>query len=244
MFKKIFFLFILLAISMPTQAKTIVFASDATWPPMETINTDKQIIGFCPDIVRAMAKAGGFTADIRSTAWDGIFAGLAANRYDVIASSVSITSKRQKIVDFSDPYFDVKQGIVTRTDSNITQKDDLKGKLMGAQLGTSGYFTAKKISPNTTKAYDEIGFAMEDLLNKRVEAVLCDHAVATDFALQNPNYTGKLKLAFLITPEEPEYLAFAVKKGNKEILEILNSSLKKIRENGEYDKIFAKWFQK
>ena len=244
MFKKFFFLFILLAISVPTQAKTIVFASDATWPPMETINTNKQIVGFCPDLIQAMAKAGNFTADIRNTAWDGIFAGLTANRYDVVASSVSITSKRQQIVDFSDPYFNVKQGIVTRINSDITQKNDLKGKKMGAQLGTSGYFTARTISPKTTKAYDEIGFAMEDLLNKRIEAVLCDHAVATDFALQNPNYTGKLKLAFLIIPEKPEYLAFAVKKGNKEILEILNSSLKKIRENGEYDKIFAKWFKK
>ena len=71
---------------------------------------------------------------------------------------------------------------------------------MGAQIGTSGHFMAKKISENTTKAYDEVGFAMEDLVNGRIDAVLCDDAVAADFALQNPNYAQKLKLAFMITP--------------------------------------------
>ncbi len=244
MFKKLFFLFILLTVCVSAHAKTIIFASDATWPPMEMVNADKQIVGFCPDIIHAMAKAGGFTAEIRSTAWDGIFAGLAAGRYDVVASSVSITPKRKRIMNFSDPYFEVKQGIVTRVDSKISKETDLKDKEMGAQLGTSGYFMARKISPNTAKAYDEIGFAMEDLLNGRIEAVLCDHAVATDFALQNPNYLGKLKLAFLISPKEPEHLGFAVKRGNKEILDILNASLKKVRESGEYNKIFAKWFKK
>ncbi len=244
MYRNILFFILLLAMSAPAQARTLVFASDATWPPMEMVNTQKEIVGFCPDIIQAMAKAGGFTADIRSTAWDGIFAGLAAGRYDVVASSVSITPKRQRIMDFSDPYFDVKQGIVTRADSKIASKEDLNQKMMGAQIGTSGHFMAKKISENTTKAYDEVGFAMEDLVNGRIDAVLCDDAVAADFALQNPNYAQKLKLAFMITPDEPEYLGFAVKKGNKEVLAILNTALKAIRDSGEYEQIFNKWFKK
>ncbi len=244
MYKNVLFFMLFFVLTVPAHAKTLVFASDATWPPMEMVNTEKKIVGFCPDLIRAMARAGGFTADIRSTAWDGIFAGLAAGRYDVVASSVSITKKRQRVMDFSDPYFDVKQGIVTRADSKIASKKDLKQKIMGAQIGTSGYFMAKKISPDTAKAYDEIGFAMEDLINGRIDAVLCDHAVATDFALQNPNYAQKLKLAFMIAPNKPEYLAFAVKKGNKKALKILNASLKAVRESGEYEAIFNKWFKK
>lgn len=238
------FLILFLFTAGGAHAKTIVFASDATWPPMEMVNTDKEIEGFCPDLVRAMAKAGGFTADIRSTAWDGIFAGLAAGKYDVIASSVSITEKRKKAMDFSDPYFEVKQGVVTRIDSETSQLEDLKALTLGAQIGTTGYFTAKKINEKQAKAYDEVGFAMEDLVNGRIDAVICDDAVAADFALQNPNYAKNLKMAFMITPDEPEYLGFAVKKGNKDVLTLLNKSLKAVRENGEYDRIFDKWFKK
>ncbi|NJB68805.1 polar amino acid transport system substrate-binding protein [Desulfobaculum xiamenense] len=224
------------------QARTIHFASDATWPPMEMLDAEKNVVGFCPEVVRAMAKAGGFEADIKSTAWDGIFAGLAAGKYDVIASSVSITEERKRAMDFSDPYFEVKQGVVVRAGSDIKSFADLSGKTVGAQIGTSGYFTAKKAEGATPKSYDEVGLAIEDLFNGRLDAVICDDAVAADFALTNPNYSGKLALAFLIVPEKPEYLGFAVKKGNREVIEILNASLKAVRESGEYDRIFKKWF--
>ena len=239
------FLLALCAIALmatAVQAKTITFASDATWPPMEMVNADKDIAGFCPELVRAMAKAGGFTADIKNTAWDGIFAGLGAGKYGVIASSVSITDKRKKVMDFSDPYFEVKQGVVVRVGSGIKSAADLKGKSIGAQIGTTGYFAAKKVDGANPKSYDEVGLAITDLNNGRIDAVICDDAVAADYALTNPNYATSLTLAYLITPPEPEYLGFAVQKGDKETLNILNDALAKVRASGEYDKIFSKWF--
>lgn len=224
------------------QARTITFASDATWPPMEMVDADKSIVGFCPELVRAMAKAGGFTAEIKNTAWDGIFAGLANGRYDVIASSVSITDKRKRVMDFSDPYFEVKQGVVVQKGSAIASEADLVGKRIGAQIGTTGYFAAKKVDDAVRKSYDEVGLAIEDLRNGRLDAVICDDAVAAGFALTNPNYKGALALPFLIVPDEPEYLGFAVQKGDSDTLAILNSALKAVKENGEYDRIYAKWF--
>lgn len=224
------------------QAKTITFAADATWPPMEMVDADKHIVGFCPDLLAAMAKAGGFTADIKNTAWDGIFAGLAAGKYDAIASSVSITDERKKVMDFSDPYFEVKQGVVVREGSGIKGPGDLKGKTIGAQIGTTGYFAAKKVPGAEPKSYDEVGLAITDLNNGRIDAVICDDAVAADYALTNPNYAKSLTLGYLITPDEPEYLGFAVQKGDKATLDALNSALAKVKASGEYDKIFAKWF--
>ena len=87
-----------------------------------------------------------------------------------------------------------------------------------------------------------MGLAVEDLYNGRIDAVICDDAVAADYALQNPNYSQKLGLGFMIVPEKPEYLGFAAKKGNKEVIELMNKGLKLVRESGEYDTIFNKWF--
>jgi len=231
-----------LLLSNVAVAKTLVFASDATWPPMEMVNADKDIVGFCPDLVNAIAKAAGFTAVIKNTAWDGIFAGLAAGKYDAIASSVSITDKRKKVMDFSDPYFDVKQGVVTRKGASIKSTADLKGKKIGAQIGTTGYFSAKKIEGALPESYDEVGLAIENLNNGRIDAVMCDDAVAAGYALQNPNYSKTLTLAFLIVPDKPECLGIATKKGNQEVLDLVNKGLKAVRASGEYDILFKKWF--
>lgn len=243
MFKKITFALIAVAmLATAAQAKTITFASDCTWPPMEYMDSSKQCVGFSQDLVNAIAKEAGFTADIKNTAWDGIFAGLAAGKYQVIASSVSITEERKRAMDFSDPYFEVKQGVVTKKGSGIKSKADLKGKKIGAQIGTTGYFQAKKTAGATPKSYDEVGLAIEDLRLGRLDAVYCDDAVAADFALTNPNYAKALELAFMIVPEKPEYLGFAAKKGNKEVITLLNKGLKAVKDSGEYDKIFEKWF--
>lgn len=222
--------------------KTITFAADCTWPPMEMMSEQKECIGFGPDLVNAMAKVGGFNVVIHNTAWDGIFAGLAMGKYDAISSSVSITDERKATMDFSDPYFEVKQGVVVREGSDIKSEADLVGKTLGAQIGTTGYFAAIRIAKDAAKSYDEVGLAITDLANGRIDAVICDDAVAAGYALTNPDYADKLAMPFLIVPDEPEYLGFAVKKGNTEVQEAINAALAAVRASGEYDAIFKKWF--
>ncbi len=226
--------------------KTVNVASDCTWPPMEMVDeATKQCKGFGPDLVNAIAKAGGFEAKIINTAWDGIFAGLAAGKYDMVSSSVSITDERKQTMDFSDPYFEVQQGVVTQKAASVKAAADLKGKIIGAQINTTGHFAAKKIEgAKDVKSYDEVGLAMKDLLNGRIDAVICDDAVATDYALNNPDFSKTLGLAFMIKPDKPEYLGFAVKKGDKETLDLINKGLAAVKASGEYDKIYGKWFKK
>ena len=81
----------------------IVVATDATWPPMEMVDENKEIVGFDIDLMKAAAEAGGFTVEFQNTAWDGIWAGLAAGEYDAIMSSVTITEERKKTMDFPFP---------------------------------------------------------------------------------------------------------------------------------------------
>ncbi|WP_319779764.1 basic amino acid ABC transporter substrate-binding protein [Maridesulfovibrio sp.] len=237
---------LLLAVLAATPAlagkKVITIASDCTWPPMEFVNKDKQIVGFSVDLMKACAKAAGYEVKIKNVAWDGIFAGLAAGKYDAICSSVSINEKRKKVMDFAEPYFEVQQSVVTAKDVDADSLAAFKGKNVGAQIGTTGYFAIKGEESVIPKSYDEIGLAMEDLYNGRLAAVVCDDPIAADFALQQEEYSKKLKIAFVIKSDKAEYLGVAVKKGNKEVLDLINKGLAAVRADGTYDKIKAKWF--
>src|SRR5208337_687608 len=79
----------------------VIIATDATWPPMEYVDEHKNIVGFDIDLLKAVAKEAGFEVEFVNTAWDGIFAGLAANKYDAVVSSVTITEERKNAMDFS-----------------------------------------------------------------------------------------------------------------------------------------------
>ena len=220
----------------------IVIATDATWPPMEMVNEQKQIVGFDIDLMNAAAKAGGFTVEFKNTAWDGIFAGLEAGEYDAVMSSVTITDERKQTMDFSVPYINAGQILIVRKElTGVDKLDQLKGKNVGAQIGTTGAFEIEKVAGVTLKTYDEIGLAFEDLANGRIEAVVCDTPVAAQFALQNDNYKGKLKIVG--KPFTEEYYGVAVKKGNSKVLELVNRGLEKVLKTSTYKQIEAKWLR-
>ncbi len=245
MLRKIFLVVLLLALMSGVaraEEKTLTFAADCTWPPMEFMNENKEITGFAPELLAAMAKAAGFTAVVKNTAWDGIFAGLEAGKYDAISSSVSITDERKKTMDFSEPYFEVKQAVVVQKGGGIAAVTDLKGKQVGGQIGTTGFFAIKKIEGANGKSYDEIGLAMEDLFNGRIDAVFCDDPVAADYALQKKEYKEKLTIAFIIETPEKEYYGWPVKKGDTESLALINKGLAAVKASGAYDELMTKWF--
>ena len=160
-------------------AEKIIVASDPTWPPMEFLDDQKNIIGYDADMITAVAKEAGLEAEVRNIAWDGIFAGVAAGNYDVVASGVTITPEREKAFDFSKPYYEVRQIVVTRKGTACANFAALKGKTIGGQIGTTGIFVAQKeAGASTIKEYEDVGLAMQDLLNNRIDAVICDSPVA------------------------------------------------------------------
>jgi polar amino acid transport system substrate-binding protein len=223
----------------------IVIATDATFPPMEMVDENKNIVGFDIDLMNAAAKAGGFAVEFKNTAWDGIFAGLDNGSYDAVMSSVTITDERKKTMDFSTPYINAGQILVVRTESSgVTTLADLKGKKVGAQIGTTGAFEIDKVKDSANieeKTYDEIGLAFADLANGRIEAVVIDTPVAANFALQTEEYKGKLKIVGL--PFTEEYYGVAVKKGNAKVLNAINAGLKKVLDAGDNKAIEATWLK-
>ena len=223
----------------------ITIATDATWPPMEMVDTNKIIVGFDIDLMNAAAKAGGFTVEFKNTAWEGIFAGLAAGKYDAVMSSVTITDERKKEMDFSIPYINAGQILIVKTEvSGVESLADLKGKTVAAQIGTTGAFEIDKVKEAEkikAKTYDEIGLAFEDLANGRVDAVVCDTPVAAQYALQNESYKGKLKIVG--QPFTEELYGVAVKQGNTKVLDQINKGLKKVLDAGENKAIEKKWLK-
>jgi polar amino acid transport system substrate-binding protein len=218
----------------------IVVATDATWPPMEYVNLQKEIVGFDVDLLTLAAKEGGFEVEFKNTAWDGIFAGLANGQYDAIISSVTITEERKQKMDFSIPYINAGQVLIVRAaTSGVTVLADLKGKSVGAQIGTTGAFAIKEVKGLDLRTYDELGLAIEDLVNKRIDGVVADTPIAADFVMQNENYNEVLKIVG--EPFTEEYYGVAVKKGNKEVLALINKGLKKVLDAKMDVPLLDKW---
>lgn len=224
------------------KGKSITVATDATWPPMEMVDKSKKIVGFDIDFLNAVAKEAGLKVAFKNTAWDGIFAGLDTGKYDAIISSVTITEERKKAYDFSAPYINIGQILVVRrTEKNVATLADMKGKKAGAQIGTTGAFEIKKVPGVELKSYDEIGLAFEDMAAGRIEGVVCDEPTAANFALQRAEYKAKFKIVG--EPFTDESYGIVVKKGNKELLDLLNQGIKAVQAKGLDKNLKAKWLR-
>ncbi len=220
--------------------KTYTVASDGTWPPMEYLDDNKKVIGYSTDYIRAVGKEMGVEFDIRNVAWDGIFAGVAAGNYDIVASSVTITPERQKQFLFTDPYCEIRQALIVPIDSTIKSMADLKGKKVGGQIGTTGIFVVQKADVGAEiKEYEDLGLAAEDMANGRIDAVMADAPVSKYFANKRKDYANKFKVVYE-TPEA-EYYGFTLKKGQEDLVKILNEGIKRVQEKGIEKELKIKW---
>ncbi len=220
--------------------KSIKVATDATWPPMEMVDANKQIVGYDIDFLNAVAKEAGVSVEFKNTAWDGIFAGLDSGQYDAIISSVTITDERKAKYDFTDAYTSIGQILVVpKTDKSSKTIADLKGKKVGSQIGTTGAMEVKKVAGVESKTYDEIGLAFEDMAAGRISGVVCDEPVAAHFALQKKEYKEKFKIVGKAFTKEG--YGIVVKKGNKELVALLNKGIKAVKAKNLDTKIHTKW---
>ena len=143
-------------------------------------------------------------------------------------------------MDFSEPYTNAGQVLVVpKGTTGVAAVADLKGKKVGAQIGTTGAIEIAKITTVTLASYDEVGLAFEDLALGRIAGVVADSPIAANFALQNAGYKDKLMIVG--KPFTDEWLGIAVKKGDTKTLAVINDGLAKIKASGKLDEIAAKW---
>ena len=216
----------------------IRIATDATWPPFESVNEQtKEIEGFDIDLIKAIAEKEDLDIEIMNVAWDPLLAGIAQCQYDAAISAMTITEERKKQFLFSDPYFFAGQ-IVTVHISNteIASKYELSGKVVGAQIGTTGSFEVEKIGGATLKTYDDIGLAMQDLINGQIDAVVADNPLALGYVGENPD---KLKTVGEVFTDEN--YGIAVCKTKEDLLAKINAGLKAVKEEGLIEQLVEKW---
>ena len=154
--------------------KKLLVGTDATYPPFESkdVQTGK-IVGFDIDLMDAVCEKLGVKCEYIVVPFDGIISGLNNNKYDAVISAFTITPEREKIIDFSQPYYLASQSIAVRLDhQDINSLDDLKGKRIGVQLGTTGELLAKKIEGAEIISFDNIGAAFIDLENGKLDAII------------------------------------------------------------------------
>ena len=222
--------------------KNVTVATDATWPPMEFVDANKKIVGFDIDFMSAVAKEAGFQVTFKNTAWDGIFAGVAAGQYDAIISSVTITDERKAKFDFTAPYISIGQILVVPKAEKGSKVADLKGKKVGAQIGTTGAMEIKKAAGVELKTYDEVGLAFEDMAAGRISGVVCDQPTAVTYALDKKEYSKKFKIVG--KPFTTEAYGIVVKKGNKDLVALLNKGIASVQKKKIDAQIKKKWHLK
>lgn len=220
-------------------AGKILVGTDDTYPPFEFRDDKNQLIGFDVDLMNEIAKRLGVKAEFVPTAWDGIIPSLEAKKFDAIISGMNITEERQKAVNFSQPYVAAGQVIVVRKDNNTIKKlEDLVGKVVAVQIGTTNEEEAKKIKGiKQVKTFNTFVDAFTDVANKRSDATIADEPVGKYYLTQKPDVFKIVGDAFARAP-----MGIAVRKEDKELLDAINKALADMKKDGTFATISKKWF--
>ena len=211
--------------------------SDIPYKPFE-FGQAPNYQGFDVDVVNAIAKRLDLQAQFVKTPFDTIFRNLAQGKFDMVASAATITAERKKEVDFSDSYFPADQSLMVKKGSDIKTVDDVAGKVVGAQLGTTGADYAKKnTKASSVRTYDLIDDAFNALEAGQVKAVINDCPVSKYAERAHKN------LAVVQAISTNEEYGFAFKKGSDDLRAAVNKELAKLKDDGDLEKISTKWFQ-
>ncbi|MEG0259487.1 MAG: basic amino acid ABC transporter substrate-binding protein [Lysinibacillus sp.] len=223
--------------------KVYKVSTEATFAPFESINDSGEIVGLDVDIIQAIADEMDFEVKWENLGWDPLFHAVKNGESDIGAAGISISKKRKKAYDFTDPYYESQLVIVVKENSKIKSLKELKDKKISVQINTSGHIAATKLQGEASAnifALDTQPLAIQEMLNGNTDAVIGDNAVVYEYMKANPK--AKIKVikdkAF-----EKEYYGFMVKKGNEELLSLLNEGLQKIKDNGKYKEITGTEFK-
>ncbi len=209
-------------------------ATNAEFPPYKYYDGDK-IVGIDVEIAEAIAEDLGMTLKIEDMSFDSIIASVQAGKADIGLAGMTVTEDRLENVNFSDSYASSAQMIIVAQDSDVKGPDDLKGKNIGVQLGTTGDIYAEDIEDATIERYNKGMEAVQALTQGKVDAVIIDREPAKVFVSQNE---GIKMLDEEFTVEE---YAAAIAKENEDLLNKVNASIASLKESGKLQEIVDKY---
>lgn len=211
-------------------------ATNAEFPPYEYREGDN-VVGIDVEIGEAIAKSMGMELKVEDMAFDSIIVAVDAGKADVGLAGLTVTEDRLMNVNFSDPYTTATQVVIVKDDSPITSPNDLEGKKIGVQLGTTGDQYAGDIKDATVERYNKGFEAVQAMTQGKIDAVIIDREPAKVFVEQNE---GIKMLDEAYTEEE---YAIAIKKDNEELLKKVNTALAELKSSGELQKILDKYIK-
>ncbi|KAA8999368.1 transporter substrate-binding domain-containing protein [Affinibrenneria salicis] len=226
----------------------ITIATDATFPPFESVDDAGKLVGYDIELAEAVCKAAALDCNIINAAWDGMIPGLIAGKYDALISQLTVTDARRKVMAFSDIYerpvfrFVARKGAISDT-----SPQGMKGKVIAVQTGTPmDAWVSKNYRQSTIKRYDGGSAPYLDLAAGRADVHMSYEAQiihsflkkesGKDYELVGPRLTGK------DAPEFGEGVAIAINKKNSALLEKINQGLASVRADGQLDALNKKYF--
>lgn len=230
----VFILILALGFSGCGGSKDLIMATESGFAPYEYLEGDK-IVGIDPDIAAEIAKEMGRTLKIIDMPFDSIIPSVDTGKADFGAAGMSIRPDRAELVDFTIEYATSKQVILTRVDSGVKGTADLDGKAVGVQLGTVADFALTEDYPDVrVQQYNKYFEAAGDLANGRIDAIVMDSLPAQEVV--------KINDSFVILDEEllTDRYAFCVKKGNTELLNVINKVMQRLIDEGKIDEYTMK----
>ena len=219
-------------------AGKLTMSTNAAFPPYEMTADDGSFEGIDIEVAAAIADKLGLELQVDDMDFDAALLAAQNGKSDMVMAGVTVTDERQKVMDFSDTYAEGIQSVIVPEDSDIASVDDLAGKTIGTQRGTTGYiYCTDDFGEDSVVAYDNGLTAVQALNNGQVDAVVIDNAPAKEFVAAN---TG---LKILDTAYAQEDYAIGVAKGNTALLDAINGALKELQADGTLQSIVDKYIK-
>ncbi|MCP3872045.1 MAG: transporter substrate-binding domain-containing protein [Desulfobacteraceae bacterium] len=222
---------------------TLRVGMEPGYMPFELTNQKGEIIGFDVDMVKRIAKAMDVKIELVSTAWDGIIPALLTNKFDMIASGMTLTQQRNMTINFATPYITIGQSVLVNNKfaGKVSSYKDLNDAsfTVGSKLGTTGEQATKRmIGKAKYISYETEQEGVMEVVNGKIDAFIYD----LPFNVVAFSQKGAGKVFHIDKPFTSEPLAWAVRKGDPDFLNFLNNFMNQVRIDGTYDKIYHKWF--
>jgi ABC-type amino acid transport substrate-binding protein len=199
-----------------------------------------KIIGYDIDVAEAIAKKIGVPLEVTEMQFTGLIPSLQNGQADLVIAAMYITPQRKEVVDFADPYMDTGMVVAVRKDDTaIKGPNDLNGKVVGVKTGATSEKVAQEMNEKgakiTIKSYKETVDYLLDLQNGRLDAAINDLLNQLEYNKANPT------VKIVGDPFTKAQLGIAAKKGDKELIDLVNTVLKELKQNGEAEKMYQKW---
>lgn len=226
--------------SSSDEKKTLRVVTNAAYAPMEFLDKG-EVVGFDIDLINAVAKEAGYEIKVEHLGWDPIFVETESKRADLAVAAITINDDRKQTYDFSVPYFQSTNKILVPKDSDIQSAEDLKGKTVAVQNGTTGQAAMDALlgkNHKDIKKFEDNNLAIMEMESGGAAAVVADNVVVEEYAKNNPdkNLTVVEDASF-----DSEFYGLLFPKGS-ELVEEFNTALNTVLDNGTYTAIYKEWF--